>query len=55
MRVKTSFVYPPIPDRRFDWAAYDDERGADNSPTGWGRTEQEAIADLLEQVEEREP
>jgi hypothetical protein len=42
----TEYVHPPIPDRRFDWAAYRDgwEPGA---PRGEGPTEQAAIADLL--------
>lgn len=56
--VYTSFDYPPIPDRRFDWSAIDDNY--DGAPdAGWhcvghGRTEQEAIADYLEQEAERE-
>lgn len=43
--IVTSFVYPPIPDRRFDWCAYfkgEEERG----DYGWGATEQEAVADF---------
>lgn len=46
-KVITSHVFPPIPDRQFDYCACydgDDEAG----PRGWGRTEQEAIKDLLE-------
>jgi hypothetical protein len=50
--IKTVFEYPPIPWRNFDWCAYDDRRGADDSPYGWGRTEDEAVADLLEQMED---
>lgn len=44
--IKTEYVYPPIPDRQFDWAATrgDYDLGA---RVGWGRTEQEAIDDLL--------
>ena len=53
-RVVTSHEYPPIPWRSFDWAAWDDELGADCSPVGHGETEQEAIADFWEQWEERE-
>ena len=46
-RVVTSFVYPPIPVRKFDWCAYRD--GAEESGNyGWGHTEAEAIADLQE-------
>ncbi len=57
-RIVTHFVYPPIPDRRFDWSAVrdgydggDDECAGD--PIGWGRTEQEAIEDLLREEEWR--
>lgn len=42
----THHVYPPIPDRRWDWVAHWD--GDEESPWryGWGKTEAEAIADL---------
>ena len=44
-KIVTEHVYPPIPIRRFDWAAhYDDPEG----PSGWGPTEADAIADLLD-------
>lgn len=50
-RIITEHVYPPIPDRRFDWSAVTDGyEGGD--PIGYGRTEAEAIADLREQLEE---
>lgn len=62
MKIRTSFVYPPIPDRRFDWHAttdgYDaswegEETGwVSSGPEGWGRTEAEAAADLMEQLED---
>jgi hypothetical protein len=56
MKIRTSFDYPPIPDRRFDWSAVDDDTydGAEDShcPIGHGATEQEAIADLLDQLED---
>lgn len=53
--IATSHVYPPIPVRTYDWCAWDANRGADCSPYGWGSTEEEAIADLLENLEyERE-
>lgn len=55
--IQTEHVYPPIPDRSFDWSAivpgeYD---GAPDSHSliGRGGTEEIAIADLLEQIEER--
>lgn len=44
-KIVTRNIFPPIPDRRFDWCAYydgDEERGS----YGYGRTEQEAIADF---------
>lgn len=45
-KIVTSFVYPPIPIRTSDWCAYRD--GLEEAGNyGWGRTEQEAIADLL--------
>lgn len=44
-KIITNFVFPPIPDRRFDWSAvYEGYEGGD--PIGRGRTEQEALADL---------
>lgn len=44
----TSHVYPPIPDRRFDWAAYRDPEGIQ----GEGPTEAAAVADFIEQERE---
>lgn len=44
--IKTSFDYPPIPVRDFDWCAHRDgceEMGG----YGYGRTEQAAVNDLL--------
>lgn len=34
------------------WQAWDDNLGADSSPIGEGRTEAEAIADLMEMLDE---
>ena len=50
-KIITSHVYPPIPSRSFDWSAVTDdyEPGA---PTGFGCTEEAAIADLLERIAE---
>lgn len=53
MRVEN--VCPPIPERQFDWVAYDDD--ACGCPechpiVGGGATELEAILDYLEQVME---
>ena len=54
MKIKTNYEYPPIPIRDYDWSAIDDDTydGAEDShcPIGWGRTEEEAIADLMQQL-----
>jgi hypothetical protein len=69
MTIQTSYWPKPIPSRNFDWSAIDadtydasyegeDENGSHwkASPQGFGATEQEAIEDLLEQIqEERKP
>ena len=53
-RIETSFVYPPIPIRTCDWqATFDNYEPGD--PIGWGATEQEAIEDLLAQVDDEAP
>lgn len=44
-KIITNNVYPPIPDRRFDWCAYHDG-DEESQHYGWGVTEAEAIADL---------
>lgn len=63
--LSTNFVYPPIPIRSMDWSCVDDNtydasyEGEDENghhwsaaPSGHGATEQEAIADFLERIEE---
>ena len=53
MRIKTHHAYPPIPIRDFDWQAWDaDTYDGDHCPVGYGKTEEEAIADLISQTEE---
>lgn len=50
--IATQYVYPPIPLRQFDWAAWvDSELCCSECPltTGYGPTELDAIFDLLEQ------
>jgi hypothetical protein len=50
-RIRTDFIYPPIPVRQFDWQAiYDDDEPDDDGHMahGNGATETEAIADLIE-------
>jgi len=54
-KIRTDFVYPPIPVRDMDWQAVrdDDEPNDDGymRHVGHGRTEQAAIDDLLESLE----
>ncbi len=54
MKIVTHYVYPPIPIRQFDWSAVDGDTydGAEGShcPIGYGATEQAAIDDLLDQI-----
>ena len=54
MKIRTEYVYPPIPIRQFDWSAVDDDTYEPGCPIGSGRTEQEAIDDLLRQLEEQQ-
>lgn len=46
----TNYVFPSIPLRTFDWSAVTDDY-EEGSPIGWGATEQEAITDLLAEIE----
>ena len=48
-RIKTNFVYPPIPIRTMDWSAWFD--GNEEGLHGEGRTEAEAVQDLLDEEE----
>ena len=53
MNIKTSYWRKPVPTCDYDWSAKDEDTydGAEDSPTrgqvGYGKTEQEAINDLL--------
>lgn len=51
-RILTYYDPPPIPLRGYDWSAMRDGYDA-GDPIGYGRTEQEAIDNLLEQEEEK--
>ena len=57
-KIITEHVFPPIPIRQFDWAAYDenyeppDSDGVGGGIDGYGRTEAEAIADYKQKVED---
>lgn len=51
--IVTEYQYPPIPIRKFDWSAVlDDYDGSPSDPMGAGANEEEAIADLLEQIDD---
>ena len=52
--IRTEFEYPPIPVRHFDWSAVlgGYEPG---DPIGRGGTESDAIADLMDMLEEAQP
>ena len=58
MKLVTSFENPPIPWRKFDWIAYDDDAMSDvctdpecscrlGLARGWGATEEEAIIEFV--------
>jgi len=51
--IHTENVYPPIGVRHFDWSAITDNYEP-GSLSGSGETEQEAIADLLGQIEDED-
>ena len=51
--IKLRFIYPPIPDRNYDWEATLDGYDA-GDPIGNGRSPIVAVDDLLEQIECRE-
>lgn len=52
-KIVTTHIFPPIPDRQFDWCAHfdgEEERGN----YGYGRTEAAAIRDFIENCIEDE-
>lgn len=53
LRIRTDFWMKPIPLRQFDWQAM---RDGDEPPCpiGFGRTEAEAIAALMQEIEFQE-
>lgn len=54
IKVRTEHVFPPIPDRSMDWSAVDDDTyDGPGSLIGRGPTEQAAIDDLLQLIEEK--
>lgn len=54
MKIKTEYWAKPIPIRSHDWSAVDDDTyDGPGCPIGSGATEQQAIDDLLEQMEDK--
>jgi hypothetical protein len=54
--IRTTHEFPPIPIRSMDWSAVDDDSyDGEGSPIGRGATEAEAVADLIEQIEDKAP
>jgi hypothetical protein len=51
--IVTWHAFPPIPDRGFDWGAHRDSDEGGESLMGWGRTEAEAVIDLVALERER--
>jgi hypothetical protein len=54
-KIVTSYDCPPIPVRHLDWSAVLDSYDGDpdsNHPIGFGATEAEAIANLIEWLED---
>lgn len=54
MKISTTYIYPPIPCRDFDWSAIDEDSydGTEDDPhrgqIGYGATEREAVNALAE-------
>jgi hypothetical protein len=51
--IKTSHDMPPIPISDYDWSACREDWD-EGQPIGHGKTEEEAIKDLLQQEEDNE-
>ena len=52
MKIVTRYWAKPIPMRDFDWCAFV-EGTEETGPTGYGESEQEAVDDLKELLDER--
>ena len=52
MNIRTHYWPKPIPIRDFDWTAVDEDTYDGDGPIGHGATEDEAIADLKQQIAE---
>ncbi len=53
MKISTNYIFPSIPLRDFDWIAYI-EGEEELNINGFGKTEKEAISNLIEQLNESE-
>ena len=51
LNISTHYDYPPIPIRDFDWSAVFDDTYEPGDYMGTGRTEADAIEDLIYLVE----
>jgi hypothetical protein len=51
LTIRVTCVCPPIPLRQFDWCAYVDGQ-EESGRYGWGFTRPEAIADLMQLLED---
>jgi len=51
LAIRTKYDPPPIPLRTSDWSAVNDATYEPGCAIGWGSTEQEAIENLLEQLQ----
>lgn len=51
MKIIIEYIHPPIPSRSCDWLAWIDGQEEDG-PKGCGATKQEALQDLVNEMEE---
>jgi len=51
-QIEAFYSMTPLPFRNFDWSAIDTNSydGQSNDPVGYGKTKEEAIRDLVEQL-----
>lgn len=54
INIQTYYDPKPIPIRRFDWEAFDSDTLDYDSVTGFGATKEEAVADLMERLDDIE-
>lgn len=50
-KIITTYEYPPIPSRKYDWIAYREDYD-EGDLLGCGKTEEQAIEDLIFQEDE---